>query len=200
MLEFMFDCIDKYIDRRDYELLETDTDSLYMALSAESLELLVPEDKKEDFFRNYHKWFPAESCPEHRESYVDIKCKGGEWKLEECCEKLKLKNKRTPGLFKTEFDGTFMICLCSKTYICGNDDTGKTKRSTKGLNKRQNPFTKEDFENVLLEQKSSGGVNISMKTNGVTMMTYAQARLGLSYFYGKRRVLEDGVSTEPLDI
>jgi hypothetical protein len=30
--------------------------------------------------------------------------------------------------------------------------------------------------------------------------TYKQKRDGLSYFYGKRKVSEDGVSTTPLDI
>ena len=33
MLQFYYDCIDKYIDRRDFEYCEMDTDSAYMALS-----------------------------------------------------------------------------------------------------------------------------------------------------------------------
>jgi hypothetical protein len=32
------------------------------------------------------------------------------------------------------------------------------------------------------------------------MYTYLQERAGFSYFYPKRKVWDDGVSTEPLDI
>ena len=34
--------------------------------------------------------------------------------------------------------------------------------------------------------------------NGV-MTTYTQSKLGLSAYYDKRRVLEDGIHTEPLE-
>ncbi len=30
MLEFYYDFLDKYVDRRDFELTQTDTDALYM--------------------------------------------------------------------------------------------------------------------------------------------------------------------------
>ena len=33
MLEFYYDCVDKYLDRSDFQLCEIDTDSAYMALS-----------------------------------------------------------------------------------------------------------------------------------------------------------------------
>ena len=33
MLEFYFDCLDYYLDRSDFELVEVDTDSQYLALS-----------------------------------------------------------------------------------------------------------------------------------------------------------------------
>ena len=35
---------------------------------------------------------------------------------------------------------------------------------------------------------------------GPGMSTYIQNKIGLGYFYGKRKVLEDGVSTTHLDI
>ena len=37
MLEFYYDFIDKYIDRKDFELIQMDTDSLYMAPSVNLL-------------------------------------------------------------------------------------------------------------------------------------------------------------------
>ena len=47
MLEFHYDFLDKYVDRRDYELIQMDTDSSYMALSASTLDDLVKPHKAE---------------------------------------------------------------------------------------------------------------------------------------------------------
>ena len=38
MLEFYYDFLDRYIDRRDFELIQMDTDSNYMAISGDKLE------------------------------------------------------------------------------------------------------------------------------------------------------------------
>ena len=48
MLRFYYDLLDKYIDRRDYELIQMDTDSIYFALSYDALkEAVKPELLKE---------------------------------------------------------------------------------------------------------------------------------------------------------
>ena len=41
MLQFYYDFLDHYIDRRDYELIQMDTDSMYFALSYGTLEEAV---------------------------------------------------------------------------------------------------------------------------------------------------------------
>ena len=46
MLEMHYDLVDRFIDRSDYQLCEMDTDSLYLALSKDSLEACVPKEKK----------------------------------------------------------------------------------------------------------------------------------------------------------
>ena len=38
MLSFYYDVIDKYISRDDFNIVEMDTDSLYMAISADTIE------------------------------------------------------------------------------------------------------------------------------------------------------------------
>lgn len=38
MQEFHFDVLDRYLDRRDYELVQKDTDSNYVALAADKIE------------------------------------------------------------------------------------------------------------------------------------------------------------------
>jgi len=49
MLEFYYDFLDRYFDRKDFELIQMDTDSNYMAISAEKLEDIVKPELKEDF-------------------------------------------------------------------------------------------------------------------------------------------------------
>ena len=40
MLEFYYDCVDKYLSREDFEYSEMDTDSAYMAISGDNFESL----------------------------------------------------------------------------------------------------------------------------------------------------------------
>jgi len=55
MLEFYYHCIDAYLDRRDFQFLEMDIDSAYMALAGDSLEALVKPDKMVEFVAAQHR-------------------------------------------------------------------------------------------------------------------------------------------------
>ena len=48
MLEFYYDFLDKFCDRRDFELIQMDTDSFYMALSANDFDEII---KKKNFIK-----------------------------------------------------------------------------------------------------------------------------------------------------
>ena len=107
------------------------------------------------------------------------------------------QDKRTPGIFKEEWSGDGIIGLSSKTYYCfGAYD----KLSCKGVNKKTNDINKEKYLNVLLTKKSSSGLNKGFREVDNSMYTYEQIRDGFSYFYPKRKILEDGVTTVPLEI
>ncbi len=54
--------------------------------------------------------------------------------------------------------------------------------------------------NVLKTQESGSGTNRGFRVRDNAMFTYTQTRAGLSYFYPKRKVAADGVSTTPLDL
>jgi len=56
ILQFYYDFIDKYIDRKDFELILMDTDSLYMALSAKNLEDVVRPNLLKEFHEEKNKW------------------------------------------------------------------------------------------------------------------------------------------------
>lgn len=173
MLEFFYDVLQKYFDKSDYQCLQTDTDSIYLALSADNLLDLVKPELKQEFVNNvYPKWFVTSK-----------------------------DTKRTPGLLKEEYRGTAMCCLAAKTYIAIDDITGEKKVSSKGLMKKVNKLTFEDYKQVLITQKATGGKNIGFRMNPDNKIwTYLQEKQGLPYLYVKRKVLPDGISTEPLDI
>ena len=79
MLEFYYDFFDIYLCRTDFEYLEMDTDSAYLALSKSNLIDIVKPDLKEKYLKgikefcheehiesdtNYH-WFPSECFSKH---------------------------------------------------------------------------------------------------------------------------------------
>ena len=168
MLEFYYDFIDKYIDRKDFELMQMDTDSLYMAISGESLQELVKKGMEDSYEKEKEKWLSWDK-----------------W------------SSRTPGLFKLEFEGTKMLALSSKCYFVESEEK-KDKFSTKGMSKLQNEINLEKFEKALAGEKDYAK-NIGFKIHEGEIYTYIQEKLGLSAYYDKRWVLEDGIHTEPIE-
>jgi len=135
MLEFHYDFIDRFVDRRDYELIQMDTDSLYFALSGNSLEDVGVGEE----ICRHEDWL---SC-----------------------------SKRTPGLFNLEFEGKKrVIALCSKCYIVDGETNA---------------------EGIWQQYKAALLSGDAAESNRTT--------LGLSAYYDKRRVLPDGIHTEPLE-
>ena len=58
----------------------------------------------------------------------------------------------------------------------------------------------EKFEQTLTSKNVTKSKNIGFRINKSIIHTYSQEKIGFNYFYCKRKVLEDGVTTEPLDI
>ena len=175
-----------------------DTDSAYIALVDESIDGLVRAYRRAHYFRNRSQWLPAECCDEHEDDYVWARIAGRPWTAtESCCLARKAFDKRTPALFKVEWRGDGFIGLCSNTYYCfGATD----KYSTKGLSKRHNDIHKDTFLTVLRNRRSGGGFNRRFRVRYSSVMTYIQERAALTYFYGKRKVLPDGLRRAPLEV
>ena len=89
MLKFYYDFLDYYLPPEDFDMLEMDTDSNYLGITAENMEDLINPELKEQFEGEKHNWFVTPLAPQ---------------------------GKRTPKLFKVEFKGDRMIGLCSKLY------------------------------------------------------------------------------------
>ena len=170
-----------------YCLMETDTDSLYLALARESIDECVRTDRLDSWWAKKHEYFTSDS-----EQIIEFK---GHQMTK------KAYDKRSRGLFKLEFEGECMIALNSKVYfICGVKD-GKhyQKCSSKGMQDR-NELTKQEFLDVLFNNLNHFIINSGFIDNGLVKSTYTQRKRGLSYFYGKRKVSPDHVTTTHLDI
>ncbi len=187
MLEFYYDFLDRYVDRSNFEYLEMDTDSAYMAISAESLEDVI----KPEMVHEYRRGLKG-MCDDR------IRDANSRWLPRTCCDKHSNFDRRVPGLFKTEFEGQEMVGLCSKTYVVAGDN--QTKFSSKGVSKRfiDNPM--QIYKDVLSSKVPQSGLNKGFRVRNNTIYTYHQERCGFSYFYCKRKVLDDGIHTVPLQI
>ena len=71
-----------------------DPDSAYIAISRESVEDLVKPEMMHEFEIDKSNWFPQTDTVEHTKY-----------------------DKRTPGLFKAEWEWNGIISLCSKTLL-----------------------------------------------------------------------------------
>ena len=44
------------------------------------------------------------------------------WFSSDCCQEHRDYDKRTPGLFKVEFEGDAIVAFCSKSYYCSSSE------------------------------------------------------------------------------
>ena len=177
MLEFYYDFLDKFCDRRDFELIQMDTDSFYMALSANAFDEIIKPEMKELYKEEKKNWLVTDEY-----------------------------SKRVPGLFKAEFQGKRMIALTSKCYFADSGggagaklggDEGIKKFSCKGVSRRQNKMNWERYRKALFGSLDKAR-NIGFRKRDNHIVTYEQSKLGLSAYYDKRIVHEDGIHTSCL--
>ena len=108
MLDFYYNCLNKYADNRKFNIVYQDTDSNYMSLSENSIDEIIKPQLKEEFEKVKHKYFVVDDY-----------------------------GKREPGLMKVEWSGKGFVGLNSKCYYCSGTDEGD-KLSSKGVQKRNN--------------------------------------------------------------
>lgn len=204
LLEFVYDFIMYYYEDSSYEIMHCDTDSLYCAYSSEYMHDIIKPHLKVEYYHNLKHWIPVKACEKHYKDFVKcmVKCKTGKeascrWVPEKCCVEAGLYNNRSLGLYKEEAQGDELVCLNSKTYYL-NSKNGD-KYSCKGVSKRHNDYTIADYFKVLCTQNAKTGKKFSFKLKNHIIYTYSQNKIGLSFLYPKRIVLDDGISTEPLD-
>ena len=98
----------KFCDTEKYVELEMETDSLYLALSVESLEDIILPEK-----RNEWESILLRYCTDSFTANAT-----GNFFPRTCCTAHNKHDKREPGLFKDQMRCCEMLCLCSKSYCC----------------------------------------------------------------------------------
>ena len=194
LLELYYNFFKKFCDTEKYEELEIDTDSLYLALSEENLEDNILPEKRSEWeairLRGCTDSFTANAT--------------GNLFRRKCCTAHKKHNKREPGPFKDEFKCSEMLCLCSKAYCCYDRKSNKYKFGSKGLNQRNledcgdGPMSK--YRKVLEEAVNVTSTNRGFRPMKYSVATYEQTKKGLSCFYPKLLVEENGKHTKPLNL
>ena len=191
MLELYYNFFTRICDIQNFEELEMDTDSLYLALAQKELEDCIRPETRAELQR-----LRSIDC-------VDTFTADGVAKFfpRTCFVKYKQHDKREPGLFKEEFRCTEMLCLCSKTYCCYDVTSNENKFSSKGLNKRvleqsgDRPL--EKYRRVLNKKVNVTSNNRGFRTNNHSVATYEKVKKGLCYSYPKEIVETDGIHTQP---
>ena len=205
MLQFYYDCLDYFLDREDFQLVEVDTDSQYLALSE-------PIDRERiDKDLSYHPLMSMVK-PELVDEFKAMlynHCKD-DWEPNDyvhffprqCCEEHNKLDQKRPGLFKTEVWGTEITCACSKTYsviTCDPDPTHpsgfKEKISSKGIQARAlKDVLKEankSFGDLILQAQQGQPTqvtNMGFKTSDKEgIRTYKQRKNAINTRYMKRR-------------
>ena len=200
VLKFYYDFIKKIMKPENFILMETDTDSIYLALKYENFEDNIDPEKFDLYDETLKHDF-----------FITEKCKYG---------------KRQPNRYKIECEGQYMLALCSKSYCVYDEENNTVKYSLKGVQKRQlyihtNNEKSSDIEgddeynpsknvyelyqtalktNADCSAKSQIAINRGIKRKYQQVMMYEQEKTMFSSFYCKRRVLDDGITTVPLNI
>lgn len=172
VLESLYDVLFEFVDKSDYMFLESDTDSIYLALAGDTLEELVPVHKRAAFESVRREWFVLDAS-----------------------------QKRTPGLLKVEKTGSAFIGLCSKCYVVVGDRDSEAKAKGVQLRRNKTLLSFDNFYKILfdLPGAQTEAYNIGIRPLNGDVCTYVQEKYGLTPLYVKRECMPDG-STRPLAI
>ena len=174
MLRFV-DMLLQYVKTEEIQLLYTDTDSIFLAMT-KPLEELVLIDKKEEWnARVRSEWFVLDESD--------------------------INQIREPGLFKYEAlvtNGSF-VALSSKCYSLKDNISNQSKQATKGIH--QSEKTHHDlFLSSLYEDNDiySNQLRMNFAKKYGTMAIVQQRKRALNNIFTKLRVDDDLISISPL--
>lgn len=174
---------------------DNSSDSLYIALAAESLDELIKPGKENEWQKIKGKYFPR---PEHHA--YDKRTPGKTPCYVILCyirSKSDCFSICITGLFKVEWMGDKFVGLNAKSYYC--EGTKGDKYSSKGIS-HSNKMTFDEYKRVLKKSPIGFQTNRGFRLKDGTVHTYTVKKSGLTHTYVKRKVLQDGITTTYLDV
>ncbi len=192
MLSFVYDFLDVLVARCHLRILATDTDSVICSLAATTIDDVIKEESKEW----YHKQLYG--CHDIATEQISHLTNVGYFGRK-CCVAHERADSKFPLYFKVENTAHAFCGLNAKTYCLRGEDK-KVKFSCKGLQRNKMTRAWERYTAVLKTGIKDGVENISFRAFQGRVFSFKQKRLGLSKKYWKMRVLDDSISTEPLQL
>ena len=188
VLKFYYDFLMQYVDRADFEVTHMDTDSVYFTISGGRLSDVIKPAARQ----KWDDWLHRLGCKD------DLNRWGTplQYFPRECCAAHRHYDKRVPGLFKEEAVGPELIALAPKTY-CMTKDDGLLAVKAKGIQKRAIGDARPLYEAALFERETGYATNVGLRAKDNAIQMYEQRKKGFTFFYVKRVVQADGVSTLP---
>ncbi len=182
VLKFVYRMLYAYIDPQKVGIIHTDTDSIYMALAADSFEKGVYASRRREYVKMVYARCGHKLPTEH--TFLLPR---------RCCNTCSNFDSLQPGLWQIEAEFSLCISLASKSYLCYNRESGMIKISSKGLDKcnilRQKAPV-DIYSSVLSTRKAYYGenrgfrvLNYYRKEGGI--VTYSQVKKGLGWMYLK---------------
>lgn len=195
MVHFYYSILKTFLEPGSFALGSMDTDSFTFGITENSLDECVKWELRDIWFNKVKKvWFAfcSDGC-DHRSC-----------------------NKRTPGPFKLEFEGSDFCGLSSKLYTCSPLDIGVPgKVASKGLRKSaMAPEPLKFFERALKSSQNPNPQPMSVDYSSLVMYTKDKKTVGALHKgykcmtkqnltrtvtdkYSKRIVTDDDVFTSP---
>ena len=237
LLEFVYVFLKRFCVCKLYEILSTDTDSIYISIGKDNFDDIIKPEMKIDYNKSVYY-----SCSD------EIKIRPHEnifWFPRKCCRKHEIMDSKQPGLFHEEFIGTSLASLTPKTHVVtskifeskfgsmslsrmyaiylrnrslglksfrllnrlsvlNKNRTVQIKRliklSAKGVSKRLIKDPLSIFLRVLSSKETEKGKVKGFKVIDSDIYSYSQEKSMFSYFYVKREVLPDSISTKTLNL
>ena len=138
----------------------------------------------------------AETLPRRMQNRV--------YSLERVAVRIKSMISESPDFLKKNLDvQKRYVCVARHIAAMTTSQISSNLASSKGLKKRvlkdsgDGPMSK--YRRVLDEAINLTSTNRGFKTSNHMLATYDQTKKGLSYFYPKRQVQDDGIHTKPLN-
>ncbi|CAG5090016.1 Oidioi.mRNA.OKI2018_I69.PAR.g12434.t1.cds [Oikopleura dioica] len=189
-LSFVYKFLHKYLKPGSYKLNYCDTDSLAISFTR----------SEECIDTNRSKMMTSFLPCVHQELKYEFLQECGKWLV---LENTNL-NEKTPGLLKSEWetDSGALVCLGNKMYFGYDPKNDKVKRSTKGVPHNQELKLQEFLDCLYgnIETNNRFTLRTLRPTTNNVVKRVSTEKVLLSNLFVKMRVMDDGITCEPLTL